>query len=169
MSVSLIPDEVLRDYRCVTPEFLKARGVSLLLTDLDYTLAPKSRRKPDQNVRQWLEALRAAGIQVTVISNNRSGTRAGEFCEPLGLPYVRHAGKPSTRGLRAAMAQCGREPKDCAFLGDKLLTDVLAAKRMGIPALMVEPLEGPVGAWNHVLHAMQEPFKRAARRRSRGK
>ena len=56
------------------------------------------------------------------------------------------------------MERCGKQPKDCAFLGDKLLTDVLAARRMGIPALMVEPLEGPVGAWNHVLHALQEPL-----------
>ncbi len=163
MSISLIPDHVLQDYRSVTPAFLKSLGVSLLLTDLDYTLAPKSRRKPDESVRLWLEELRGAGIEVVVISNNRSGTRAGEFCEPLELPYVRRAGKPSTRGLREAMERCGKQPKDCAFLGDKLLTDVLAARRMGIPALMVEPLEGPVGAWNHVLHALQEPFKRAAR------
>lgn len=165
MSISLIPDYVLQDYRAVTPEFLQGMGVSLLLTDLDYTLAPRSRRKPDESVRLWLDELREAGIEIMVISNNRSGTRAGEFCEPLGLPYIRRAGKPSTRGLREAMTLCGKEPKDCAFLGDKLLTDVLAAKRMGIPALMVEPLEGPVGAWNHVLHALQEPFKMLARAR----
>lgn len=167
MSISLIPDHVLQDYGSVTPLFLKNLGVSLLLTDLDYTLAPKSRRKPDESVRLWLKTLHEAGITVMVISNNRSGTRAGEFCEPLGLPYIRHAGKPSTRGLREAMARCGKEPKDCAFLGDKLLTDVLAAKRMGIPALMVEPLEGPVGAWNHVLHTLQEPFKMLARARKK--
>jgi hypothetical protein len=27
---------------------------------------------------------------------------------------------------------------------------------------MVEPRGGPVGMWNHVLHALQEPFKRAS-------
>lgn len=167
MSISLIPDYLFQDYRCVTPEFLRSIGVSLLLTDLDYTLAPKSRRRPDEDVRRWLETLRAAEIRVTVISNNRSGTRAGAFCEPLGLSYVRRAGKPSTKGLRHAMEQAGKRPEDCAFLGDKLLTDVLAAKRMGIPALMVEPLEGPVGAWNHVLHLLQRPFKWAAKRRKR--
>ena len=40
-----------------------------------------------------------------------------------------------------------------------LLTDVLGARRSGVLALMVEPLGGPVGAWNHVLHALQAPFK----------
>ena len=46
-------------------------------------------------------------------------------------------------------------------LGDKLLTDMLAAHRAGVTALMVEPLGGPVGVWNHVLHLLQRPFKAA--------
>ena len=57
------------------------------------------------------------------------------------------------------MALAGVEREHTAMLGDKLLTDVLGAKRSGVLALMVEPLGGPVGAWNHVLHALQEPFK----------
>jgi hypothetical protein len=51
---------------------------------------------------------------------------------------------------------------ETAMLGDKLLTDTLGAKRSGIRMLMVEPRGGPVGMWNHVLHALQEPFKRAS-------
>ena len=57
------------------------------------------------------------------------------------------------------------DAKHTAMLGDKLLTDVLGAKRSGILALMVEPLGGPVGTWNHVLHTLQSPFKWVARRR----
>ena len=163
MSLSLIPDYVFRDYTSVTPEFLSKLGVTMLMTDLDYTLAPKSRRLPDEAVRLWLQQLRDAGVTVMVISNNRSATRAAEFCDALGVPYVSHAGKPSRRGLREGMARAGKQPKDCAFLGDKLLTDVLGAKRMGIPMLMVEPLEGPVGAWTHVLHLLQRPFKSLSR------
>nr|MCR5826381.1 HAD hydrolase-like protein [Oscillospiraceae bacterium] len=78
----------------------------------------------------------------------------------LGIGYVGHAGKPGTRGLRQAMEKYGVGPAETAMLGDKLLTDVLAAKRAGVQMLMVEPKGGPVGAWNHVLHALQEPFKR---------
>ena len=44
-------------------------------------------------------------------------------------------------------------------------TDVLGARRSGVLALMVEPLGGPVGAWNHVLHLLQRPFKAAAKKR----
>lgn len=65
------------------------------------------------------------------------------------------------------MAQAGENAAHTAMLGDKLLTDVLGAKRSGVLALMVEPLGGPVGAWNHVLHALQSPFKWIAKRRCR--
>lgn len=163
MSFSLIPDKVLPDYTAVTPAFLQQRGITLLLSDLDYTLAPKSRRQPDERVRRWLAGLEQAGITVMVISNNRSGTRAGEFCAPLGLSYVRHAGKPSRRGILKALQRTGKRADETAMLGDKLLTDVLAARRMGIPVFMVEPLEGPVGLWNHVLHLLQRPFKALAK------
>ena len=57
------------------------------------------------------------------------------------------------------MAKAGVTEKETAMLGDKLLTDVLGARRSGLLALMVEPLGGPVGKWNHVLHVLQRPFK----------
>ena len=51
------------------------------------------------------------------------------------------------------------------MLGDKLLTDMLGANRAGVLPLMVEPLGGPRGAWNHVLHALQRPWKAASRKK----
>lgn len=80
-----------------------------------------------------------------ILSNNRSTRRVETFCAQLGIPYVGHAGKPSPRGYRQAMDQAGVSPARTAMLGDKLLTDVLGAKRSGVRALMVEPLGGPVG------------------------
>ena len=73
----------------------------------------------------------------------------------------------STRGLVEAMRKHGVTAAQTAMLGDKLLTDTLSAKRGGVIMLMVEPKGGPLGAWNHVLHAMQEPFKRACGRDQR--
>ena len=168
MAFSLIPDYVFSDYTAVTPEFLHAHGVELLLCDLDYTLAPKSQKEPDAALLAWVAALRGSGVAMEVVSNNRSGRRVGRFCERLGVGYVGHAGKPSARGYRAAMAKHGASAAQTAALGDKLLTDVLAAKRAGVLMLMVEPNGGPVGAWNRVLHALQEPFKRACPRDGRG-
>ena len=56
-------------------------------------------------------------------------------------------------------------PGETAMLGDKLLTDVLGARRSSVWALMVEPLGGPVGGWNRFLHLLQRPFKEISKRR----
>ena len=86
-----------------------------------------------------------------------------EFCADLGVGFQGHAGKPSPKGLWAAMERVGVSPAHTAMLGDKLLTDMLAARRAGVLALMVEPRGGAKGAWNKVLHALQRPWKAAAR------
>ena len=132
-------------------------------------MAPRSVEKPEEELRAWLNACQDSGIIVMILSNNRSSRRVNAFCGDLGISYVGHAGKPGTRGYRQAMEQAGQPPERTAMLGDKLLTDVLGAKRSGILALMVEPLGGPEGAWNHVLHALQSPFKWAAKRRCRNR
>ena len=169
MSLSLVPDALFDRYAQITPAELRSRGITLLLCDLDFTLAPKSTRRPDAALRAWIGALHAAGVTVMIVSNNRSGRRVTEFCAELGIPYEGHAGKPGTRGLRAAMTRAGADAECTAMLGDKLLTDMLAANRAGTAALMVEPAGGPVTAWQKVLHALQAPWKARCREDRRGK
>ena len=165
MPFSLIPDRLFDAYDQITPELLRGYGVTLHLSDLDFTLAEKKTRRPPQALRDWLDRMEAGGIEVMIVSNNRSGRRVDEFCAELGIAYQGHAGKPSTRGLEAAMARAGADRAHTAMLGDKLLTDVLAARRAGVLSLMVEPVGGAVTAWQKVLHALQAPFKAACRRK----
>ncbi len=167
MPFSLIPHRVFDCYGNITAEYLREQNITLLLSDLDFTLAAKSTRRPDQPLREWIAALAEAGIGLMIVSNNRSGTRVTEFCADLGVPYQGRAGKPSTKGLEAAMARAGADRAHTAMLGDKLLTDMLAANRAGVLALMVEPAGGAVTPWQRVLHALQAPFKAVSRRRGR--
>ena len=159
MRISLRPDRLYARYTQITPQLLAREGVRLVLCDLDYTLAPKSVHRPDEAVRGWLEALEAAGITVMILSNNRSTRRVETFCRDLGIRYIGHAHKPRPAAYRRAMAEANAAPAETVMLGDKLLTDMLGANLSGCRAWMVEPLGGPVGAWNHVLHLLQKPFK----------
>ncbi len=164
MPFSLVPHRVFGCYADITPDYLTEQGITLLLSDLDFTLAAKKTPRPDQPLRDWIADLAAHGIGFMIVSNNRSGRRVTEFCADLGVPYQGHARKPSPRGLYAAMERAGADAAHTAMLGDKLLTDMLAANRAGVLALMVEPVGGPVTAWQKVLHALQAPFKAASRR-----
>lgn len=165
MPISLIPHVLVSRYGEITPEYLRERGITLLLSDLDYTLAAKKTRQPDQALKDWIAALDAAGISLMIVSNNRSGKRVKEFCAELDVPYQGHAKKPSPKGLQAAMDRAGRNAAQTAMLGDKLLTDVLAAHRAGVLSLMVEPVGGAVTPLQKILHALQAPFKGVCRRR----
>ena len=163
MRFSMRPERVYDGYEQIRGEELARRGIRLLLCDLDYTLAPKSQREPDETVRQWIDSMRRAGVEVMILSNNRSPARVERFCRDLGITYEGHAQKPSAKGFRRAMARVGVTPKETAMLGDKLLTDMLGAHIAGVLPLMVEPRGGAKGAWNKVLHGLQRPWKAAAR------
>ena len=163
MRFSMRPDRVYDGYEQIRGEELARRGIRLLLCDLDYTLAPKSQREPDEGLRRWLRELTQAGVTVMILSNNRSPARVEQFCRELGIPYEGHARKPQTVGFRRAMSRCGVTPGETAMLGDKLLTDMLGANRAGVLPLIVEPRGGAKGAWNWVLHALQRPWRAAAR------
>ena len=166
MRLSLVPDRLFGSYSEITPALLHGLGVKLLLCDLDYTLAPKSVRAPDEAVRRWIDEMGEADIRVMILSNNRSPVRVDAFCRDLGIDYVGHAGKPFADGFRRAMDKAGVTAGETAMLGDKLLTDVLCAHFNGALALMVEPMGGPKTLLQKALHAMQEPFKRMNRRKT---
>ena len=164
MPFSLVPHRVFGCYADITPDYLTEQGITLLLSDLDFTLAAKKTPRPDQPLRDWIADLAAHGIGFMIVSNNRSGRRVTEFCADLGVPYQGHARKPSPRGLYAAMERAGADAAHTAMLGDKLLTDMLAANRAGVLALMVEPVGGAVTACQKVPHALQAPCKAVSRR-----
>ena len=165
MGLSLRPDRTFQVYTEVTPQLLQSHGVKLLLCDLDYTIAAKRTPLPDEAVHKWIDEMKAAGIHIVIISNNRHPKRVLTYCHELGVAYIGRAQKPRRRGFKEAMEMMHVTPRETAMLGDKLLTDMLGANRMKIWALMVEPKDGPVGAWNHVLHLLQRPFKYFRRER----
>lgn len=165
MSFSLIPKRLYEKYDNLTPEILNNMNIKLLLSDLDFTLAPKKIRRPDEKLKAWIADLKRHNIIFMIVSNNRSGKRVREFCAELGIDYQGHANKPSTKGLKKAMSRAGIDAEHTAMLGDKLLTDMLAANRAGVLSLMVEPAGGAVTLWQKILHALQEPFKSICRKR----
>ena len=63
MRVSLVPDRLFETYEEITPEYLRQRGIRLLLSDLDYTLAPKYVPHPDDRVGSGCAAWRKAGCR----------------------------------------------------------------------------------------------------------
>ena len=62
MKIPFVPDYYFPDIYAIDPERLRARGVKVLLADLDNTLAPYGVPKPSGEVVAWRARLEQAGI-----------------------------------------------------------------------------------------------------------
>ena len=131
-------DRKFERFEDVTPELLKKENVKLLLCDLDNTLRLHSEKEPADELADWIEDCRNAGVQVVVISNNGRKKMMQKFCEPLKVPCVWWAKKPMSTKLTEAMNKYKFAPTETVMLGDKWSTDVLAAKFAHVRSWQVE-------------------------------
>ncbi len=165
MPFSLIPDGVYPSIFQIQPEALAARGIKLLLADLDNTLAKYGQAEPDEAIRAWKAALDGARVRLFLLSNSRKPTRARHFAEALGIPYLGHAGKPKRLGFQTAMERMGCTPAQTAMVGDQIFTDILGAKRSGVLALMVEPIELAGNPGRYLRYGVETPFRALGKRK----
>ena len=131
-------DKKFERFEDVTPELLKTEKVKLLLCDLDNTLRLHSEKEPADELFDWVEEVKEAGINIIIISNNGRKKMMQKFCEPLGIDCVWWAKKPVSTKLTAAIEKYQVKPAETVMLGDKWSTDVLAAKFAKIRAWKVE-------------------------------
>ena len=131
-------DKRFKRFEDVTPDILRKEGVKLLLCDLDNTLRLHSEKEPADELQDWVEDCRNAGVKIVIISNNGRKKMMQKFCEPIGVECVWWAKKPMSTKLTEAMSEYGFSQKETVMLGDKWSTDVLAAKFANIRAWKVE-------------------------------
>ena len=131
-------DKKFERFEDVTPDLLEKEGVKLLLCDLDNTLRLHSEKEPADELQDWVEECRDAGVRIVIISNNGRKKMMQKFCEPIGVDCVWWAKKPMSTKLTEAMQEYGFKPSETVMLGDKWSTDVLAAKFAKVRSWQVE-------------------------------
>ena len=131
-------DKKFERFEDVTPELLKKENVKLLLCDLDNTLRLHSEKEPADELQDWVEDCKNAGVKIVIISNNGRKKMMQKFCEPIGVDCSWWAKKPMRTKLTEAMKEYGYKSSETVMLGDKWSTDVLAAKFAKIRAWQVE-------------------------------
>lgn len=136
----LVPDLCIDHYYDLTPAAVRTMGGKALLCDIDNTLATYDDPTPPERVVQWIGAMREGGVDIAFVSNNHA-ERVELFNRELGCVAYSDAGKPKTKYLDAAVRDLGIDKSEAILLGDQLLTDCAAAKRYGIPAIIVPPIK----------------------------
>lgn len=132
MPFSPIPRGVYPSVTHISPSELAAKGIRLVLADLDNTLVPYHVTEPSPEVAAWAAELAEQGIQLFLLSNSRKPGRAQKFAEQLGIPYQGHSGKPKKGGYLRAMERMGCRPEETVMVGDQIFTDTLGANNAGV-------------------------------------
>ena len=134
----LTPEYIFRAIEAITPEFLRQHGITALVLDVDNTLTGDGSQQLDATVQQWLDTMRAAGVRLTIVSNN-TAARVRPFADRVGLAWVPLACKPFTIGLRVARRRLGCKKSEMAMVGDQIFADRMAAGLYGCPCLYLMP------------------------------
>ena len=95
MGFSIIPRIRINSVLQLTPEFLLSRGISLLMLDLDNTLAPYSGSKPSEEIFRWKERMNEAGVTLFIVSKVNVACGEGEGYAAEQFAGITVAVKPS--------------------------------------------------------------------------
>ena len=135
----LKPDYNLKSIYEIDLDKLKSQGIKGLLFDLDSTLmASKSGVYTDETY----SFLRAAEEKffIAVVSNNKNPEYIRKVKAISHFPTLFEACKPKTVAVKKFLQEYNVNPKDCALVGDRPLTDILCGKLLGCKTILVDSI-----------------------------
>ncbi len=142
----------------LTPAFFKSIGASVLLLDLDNTLATYDSALPEERTIQWAKAIESEGIRIFICSNN-SGKRVGKFAKALGCEHACWMRKPFSGPLRKLISENGFSKESVVLIGDQIMTDVKAGNGAGVRCILTEPLGKVEPLWTKINRIFDKPLR----------
>ena len=139
MSNPLAPDSYLSSVHAIDLEDLAARGIRVLLLDLDNTLLPRDTNVVPDELKAWAAGLRERGFSVCLVSNNWH-ERVHHVASELGFDLVDKAIKPLPFAFRQALRLENAKASETCVIGDQLFTDILGGNMLGMRTILVAPL-----------------------------
>ena len=141
----------------ITPEFMKRKRIKGVILDLDNTLTTHNNPIVPQSSLDWINAMKAAGIKLMIVSNNNA-PRVRPFAEQLGIDFVSNGMKPLTKGYNRAVKKMGIEKANAAAIGDQIFTDIMGSNLCGIRSFFVFPIEPEKSLPFRIKRAVEKPL-----------
>lgn len=132
-----IPSDYVTSIFEIDYQSFKNQGYKTLFFDLDNTIINYDETEFDQKIIDFLQNL-LKEFSVCVISNSRH-KRVSKACND-HVPFIHFALKPFTFGLKRALKLTNSKAEETIFIGDQLMTDIVAANKMGILPILVKPV-----------------------------
>lgn len=134
------PFRIVPSVTAISLAGLKSEGVRGIIADLDNTLVGWKLLEPAPEVAAWVRSALDGGFSVAIVSNNeRAWVRS--VATGLGvLTFVHTALKPLPFGIFRALKRLRVRRSEAIVIGDQLFTDIVAAKLLGIRAILTDPI-----------------------------
>jgi HAD superfamily phosphatase (TIGR01668 family) len=134
------PFRIVRRVNAISLEELRSEGIRGIVIDLDNTLIGWRLIEPAPDVAEWVREALDSGFAIAIVSNNvRAWVKS--VATRLGIiTFVHTALKPLPFGVISAVRQLRVRRNETVVIGDQLFADVLAAKLLGIRAILTEPI-----------------------------
>ena len=133
------PTYVFKSIHDIDDDFFKREKISLVLLDIDNTLVPDNQPEADEGAVRFINRLKAENVGICLVSNNKK-SRVDSFNRSFALKSIYRAAKPLPYKLNRVIWEEGAEKEKVLFIGDQLLTDILAANACGIRSVLVDPI-----------------------------
>ncbi|SEB40370.1 hypothetical protein SAMN05443246_0051 [Paenibacillus sp. GP183] len=139
MLQKLVPKQSVNTIYDIDVQHLWNSGIRGIITDLDNTLVGARDPHATPELVEWLKQLQLLGFKVVIVSNNHR-MRVSTFAQPLNVPFIFRARKPTNISFHRALKLMETEVQQTAVIGDQMLTDVLGGNRMGLFTILVLPI-----------------------------
>ena len=144
----LRPDQQVESIAEIDARALYDRGIRAVAFDADQTLCRYHGTGIHDRFLTNIEIMRGLFADRLCIISNCTDSRREELIEqfPLYVVPVRKR-KPSTEPYREAERHFDVPPEQWAFVGDRILTDIVGANRAGWHSILVPPLAPETDPW----------------------
>ncbi|WP_442603652.1 YqeG family HAD IIIA-type phosphatase [Paenibacillus sp. KN14-4R] len=139
MFTKLVPKQSARTVYEIDIQQLWNQGKRGIITDLDNTLVGAKDPLATPELIVWLDGVREIGFKVIIVSNNYHG-RVSAFADPLNIPFIHAAKKPTSNPFHKAMELLGTSADETVVIGDQMMTDIFGGNRLGLYTILVDPI-----------------------------
>ncbi len=116
---------------------IKSKGINALLFDLDSTVMPSKSGEYPPQIKKLLNELKQNFI-IAIISNNKRKEYISKVQAISDFPVIGSANKPNPKVMNEFLKTVNIQPSNCAVIGDRPLTDILAGKLLGAKTILVD-------------------------------
>ncbi len=135
----LKPDYNLESIYDIDIQELVAKKIKTLFFDLDSTIMKSRSGKFSFKTLQFLNDLRT-NFTIAIVTNNKNLNYIKKAQSQIDVPIYYRAKKPDTLVLLNACKDLNVSPQNCAFIGDRPLSDILVGVRCSMTTILVDSI-----------------------------